>query len=78
MSAEEIKLEVIRNQFTGNENSVDLIAGVLDILPHGYGSKVVHVSGQLDKFEAFVDVNLRSVSEVASFVNHYEEKIAKL
>ena len=45
MFAEEMKLEVIRNQFTGNENSVELIDGMLDMLPDGFGAKVMHVSG---------------------------------
>ena len=71
MTAEEIKLEVIRNQFTGNENSVELIDGMLDMLPDDFGAKVMHVPGQLGKFKAFVDLNLRSVCEVTSFVKLY-------
>ena len=71
MSAEEIKLEVICNQFTGNENSVELIDSMLDMLLDGFGAKVMHASGQLGKFKAFVDPNLRPVCEVTFFMKLY-------
>ena len=55
MSAEEV-LELIRNEFSGKENSADLIDAVLDLLPGGFGANVLHVSGKCEMLKAVVGI----------------------